>query len=265
MRDSHKAIWIAGIAACSLVVGVWLATVRHHEWEDERFDSISALFSGLAFSALLVALLFQKQDLMMQQRELEGQKEQLALQNATMRKQSFENTFFQLLSLHHDIVRAMDLAPQAQDQHGRACFRVLYGFLCQQAANHPPPADLNVKQGLSYIYLAFYGDYQQHVGHYFRNLYHIIRLVDQSEVLSNAEKIQYTALVRAQLSSHELLLLFYNCLAAGVGAGEFSDLVHRYALLKNVTTRLLINEGIHSTLYDHRAYGQGQPAVAAEA
>lgn len=269
-QDSHLSTWITGIVAAALVVAIWTSTVYNEVWGHGRFESINALFAGLAFSALLVAILLQRKELMLQREELEdtreelkGQKEQLALQNTTMKKQSFETTFFQLLSLHHDIVRSMNLTPHTST-HGRGSFEILYSFLRQEAA-HPPPqaANQETRQQLSLIYRAFSRKYQVHVGHYFRNLYHIVTFVDRSEVLSKQEKRLYTTFVRAQLSSFELLLLFYNCLADGLGSGEFNELVHKYALLKNLTTMLLIDETAHKPLFSASAYEwQSEEAIA---
>jgi hypothetical protein len=44
----------------------------------------------------------------------------------------------------------------------------------------------------------------------------------------------YTAIVRAQLSTSELQLLFYNCLGDMVDSGAFRDLVKRYRLLEHL-------------------------------
>jgi hypothetical protein len=88
------------------------------------------------------------------------------------------------------------------------------------------------------------------VGHYFRNLYNIVKFVDRSDV---ADKQFYTNFVRAQLSSHELLLLFYNC-ATSLGDEKFKPLVERYAFLKHMPEALLIDHS-HSNWYDPSAYG----------
>lgn len=77
--------------------------------------------AGLFF--IYVAFLGQKQQLYHQQLEimysqlevkytrleLEGQKNELIEQNKTLRQQRFENTFFQLLRNHQDIVNSIDI------------------------------------------------------------------------------------------------------------------------------------------------------------
>ena len=85
-------------------------------------------------------------------------------------------------------------------------------------------------------YLKHYKRSQHLLGHYFRNLYHIIKLVKYNNM---GEKYRYTSLVRAQLSSHELLMLFYNCLTIN-GIEKFKPLVEEFRLFKNMPAEELV-------------------------
>lgn len=87
------------------------------------------------------------------------------------------------------------------------------------------------------------------MGHYFRNLYHIVKFVDNSDL---ENKKTYTNFVRAQLSSFELVLIFYNCLS-DKGSEKFKPLVEEYSLLKNMNTDLVFNQK-HLNEYCHKAY-----------
>ena len=96
--------------------------------------------------------------------------------------------------------------------------------------------------------------YQQLVGYYFRALYNFVKFVDQSDFPEEFEaKKFYTNLIRAQLSSYELGLLFYNCLS--YREAKFKVLVEKYALLEDMDFKVLINEE-HKSLYDKSAYGE---------
>ena len=64
----------------------------------------------------------------------------------------------------------------------------------------------------------------------------------------------YTNLIRAQLSSYELALLFYNCLG-DIGREKFKSLVEEYALLQNMPDEILLDVS-HKELYDERAFGK---------
>ena len=59
----------------------------------------------------------------------------------------------------------------------------------------------------------------------------------------------YTDLLRAQLSSTELGLLFYHGLS-DQGA-EFKDLIEKYALFEHIPSEVLITE---KHLYNQKAY-----------
>ena len=104
-------------------------------------------------------------------------------------------------------------------------------------------------------YDIFFKKYQNNLGHYFRNLYHIIKFVDKSEI---DNKKRYTNFVRAQLSSHELALIFYNCLSV-YGSEMFKPYIERYSLLKNMNKDLIFNDN-HLKEYADEAYGK--PASA---
>lgn len=83
--------------------------------------------------------------------------------------------------------------------------------------------------------------------HYFRTLYHLIEFVYKSPI---EDKTYYTGLIRAQLSTDEVALFFYNGLSEQ-GRG-FKPLIERYALLKN--WRMPKTFQAHRSLYPVEAY-----------
>ena len=82
-------------------------------------------------------------------------------------------------------------------------------------------------------YTKFYTRFGSIIGHYFRTLYNLIKFIHKSG-LEKTDKKFYTNLVRAQLSQHELALLFYNCLSH-YGNDRFLPLVKEYELMKHLT------------------------------
>lgn len=107
----------------------------------------------------------------------------------------------------------------------------------------------NVLEKLNDVYLERYKGFQADVGHYFRNLYNIVKFVKNSEF---EEKKLYTNMIRAQLSSFELGLLFYNCLSE-MGKEKFKPLVEEFGLLKNLDKTILISEE-HTAFYNESAF-----------
>ena len=83
-------------------------------WSDsgvfgDMFGVANALFSGLALGGVVLAIILQNS-------ELRLQREELALTR-------FENTFFHMLRLHHEIVAAIQIRRLTAPVHGRECFQ----------------------------------------------------------------------------------------------------------------------------------------------
>lgn len=226
--------------------------------------AVSSFWSLAGLFFIYVAFLGQRQQLLMQQLEikfsqlelkstrleLEGQKNQMIEQNVTLKQQRFENTFFQLLGIHTSIVEAMDLRSISQPgtivAEGRDCFNNFYKRLKGQIHASNSASIGTTLDG----YDTFYEMNQNNLGHYFRNLYHIIKFIENSDIET---KDKYSNFVRAQLSSHELILIFYNCLSQH-GSRKFKPLIEKYALLKNMNSQLIFNPD-HVIEYHIGAYG----------
>ncbi len=226
--------------------------------------AVSSFWSLAGLFFIYVAFLGQRQQLLIQQLEikfsqvelkstrleLEGQKNQMIEQNITLKQQRFENTFFQLLGIHANIVASMDLRSINDKSlvvsEGRDCFNIFYKRLRGQIIS---PRTATVEVTIN-GYNTFYEANQNNIGHYFRNLYHIMKFIENSSI----EKKTYTNFVRAQLSSHELTFLFYNCLS-NHGNKKFKPLIEKYALLKNMNSNLIFNPE-HIAEYNICAYGE---------
>lgn len=78
----------------------------------------------------------------------------------------------------------------------------------------------NVK--LNFNYKPFSG-HASRLGHYFRHLYLTVKSVANSDIITDYdERMKYLRILRAQLSNHEQMLLFYNWLS-GYGADWEND------------------------------------------
>jgi len=153
MEKSDKSTWILWFAIVIFAVVIispfvyYLIVVNYFPEQENRglfgdmFGGLNAVFSGLAFAGLIVTLLLQHKELKLQHEELalqrkelvqtrevlNEQKGQLEAQNKTMMKQNFENTFFQLLRLHNDIVGQLYVVIKIdRTAKGRFCFFEFY-------------------------------------------------------------------------------------------------------------------------------------------
>ena len=252
----RRFIWISlGIVSLTALIAVGEGLVfgwakSAHELGDS-FGLANALFSGLAFAGVIVALLMQRDD-------LGQQKKELRLTREVFKRQQFESSFFQMLTLHHEIVKAMEYTneehvdEQSNDLKSvlyrrRECFRPIYRNLC--GWYELKSDDKNVEAPVKEAYDSTYRGAETLLGHYFRNLYTLVSFVDENEIDNPRD---YTNMIRAQLSSCELLLLFYNC-EVGIGRKKFKSLVEDYALIKNMPTNQLLNRE-HKDLFSPSAY-----------
>ena len=267
------------IKASIAILVLWFGSGVALYWYDERgtfgdmFGAINALFSGFAFLGLIYAILLQKTELRLQRKELantreeislqrdemkltrgelKGQKESMELQNEYLKIQNFEGTFFQMLRLHNDLLNSMDIQRSGgKPAHtGRDCFN----FFVQAYRNHKVAIGTpSEKRKVKYDNL--WSHYQTDLGSYFRSLYNIFKMIDESNL---EDKKRYSNIVRAQLSEQELIIIFINVLYSG--EAKFKILINKFCLLKHlpVKNNVLQEELEH---YDKSAYGGKYPEI----
>jgi hypothetical protein len=100
--------------------------------------------------------------------------------------------------------------------------------------------------------------YIDYFSHYFRNLYHVLKFIDESELISNTEKSNYSKFVRAQLSEVELVVIFYNSIAKiglpgredmELGYPKMGRLIQKFDTLQNMNPRSIIHP-IHKNIFE---------------
>lgn len=268
-KKSRSDGWMLFVWIGLIVVAIWALSIPIiSQYENpgiigDMFGAVNALFSGLAFAGVIVAIKLQREELRntrkelkYTRREIEAQKKEMQLQNATLVKQNFEDTFFSLLRLQQEAVHSLDFNDNSKDHKGRDCFAALYKKFKNNRAREINRSVVSQNDVAGYYESTFYPSHQSDLGHYFRTLYNIIKFIDKSEI---TEKKLYTNLVRAQLSSFELTFVFYNCLSK-FGIEKFKPLVEKYALLKNLDTGLLIDPDNHQLLFEQSAFGLTTPS-----
>lgn len=194
----------------------------------------------------------------LQRKELEETRLIFEEQSVTQKIQRFDNTFFQLLNFHNQIVNSIDLRKNNNIGEvigvGRDCFKIFWMRL-DAIATHEAKTKFGLdktKVDIIQVYSELFNKEQADLGHYFRNLYHIIKFVDKSEI-KEKEKRKYTNLVRAQLSSYELILLYYNALSS-FGNEKFRPLIEKFGLLKNMNDNLILNNYLCQEKYKQSAF-----------
>ena len=222
--------------------------------------SLNAIFGFFSLILLLITII-------MQSKELRNSTDELKNVSGALKRQNFEGTFFQLLQLHQNLVNDLTLNNAQEITRGRYCFPLFYHALKQayyeeikeienqiqeRKINNLLFSDLSSilsdnKEMIRRSYHRFYGTtMQEKLGHYFRNLYHMIRFVEihQTHLDWEARK-DYIHIIRAQFSSYEMILLFYNSLyfLYQYQEEEFYQTLENHLLLKGMLKdHLLPNE-----------------------
>ena len=288
-EESKNDLWRTLIYAGLAVFTIWLLSwglidLCISECDDrgtfgDKFGAVNALFSGLAFAGLIVTLLYQKEELKLQREELaqtreelKGQREEFEVQNKTMKRQRFENTFFNMLSLQQEIVANLsyeyyvnpNICPPnvpAEQFYYNSPKGLLHGREVFEGMYKRAIIDYNGRRyadGLYNIFKNFghlaYSNIKAttRFDHCFRHLYRIYKYVDTSDLITKEERYDYACIIRSQLSDYELVMLFYNCLTTN-GREKFKPLIEKYAIFNNLREELLANAA-HKELYAETAY-----------
>jgi Putative phage abortive infection protein len=284
-ENNDNGFIVISIIVTIMIIGLWVINLLAFNGKTEidrgtfgdMFGAVNSLFSGLALAGIILTILLQRKELQLQRQELGDTRQEFKTQNETLKLQRFENTFFNLLTLHHQIVSSIDhryysdkkkgigkrepiMSKAAEEKeaiviNGRDVFRFRYNQLYSDLKKHN---NLNFEV----IYMHHYELSQTDFGHYFRNLYRMIKLVDQTDFFYDISKVsseeifelkyRYTSIIRAQISDYELLWIFYNCLTQN-GVEKFKPYIENYSLLKNIPKKYIPFE-THLELYDKKAF-----------
>ncbi len=237
----------------------------------DMFGAINAFFTGLAFLIVALSIIFQL-------REWEDSRH-------TQRHFQFENTFFNLLSVLHQVIdssrRHIRSGGETIPIEGRRYFqdvflnfekryedkvlphanRMFEEFRSTEYSRGASPEQVAQKYSanldellplLKNTYEEFYKEYDANLGHYFRFVYNIVKFIHESFPHEPQLQARYVGLLQAQMSNDEMGLLFYNCLSAhGIntaGQPQFKEWLDEYNFFENIDRRCVFDES-YTRLY----------------
>lgn len=254
-KPKSKLKYLPLFALFIVVVIFWFLTwYLLKDWEQQdrgtfgdMFGSINALFSGLALAGIIYTLVLQQQ-------EISKQEEDNKTREKAENVKKFENTFFQMLGLHNDIVNRLMSDFKSQN---RSIFSnniaLLKAHYCKKSGREsrssnggviydldsPQKDNFTERKFIIEAYEEFFRQQGSELSHYFRNLYHIYKLIYLTNSILPNQKTFYANIVRAQLSDDELYLLFYNAFAPYLGDPKMRYLIKEYSILKNLVKEKL--------------------------
>ncbi|KLE08116.1 hypothetical protein AF79_09140 [Aliarcobacter butzleri L354] len=209
---------------------------------------LNPIFAFLSFCLLLITIKLQDKELKNSTKELKKSSKALKKQSKSLKIQNFENTFFNMISLHNEIVNSsslsvlkkyFELIPETvhsfrlnsiipedrkkyfyrigdlkvnieedKEYNGRKTLYQLFTILNQFIKDY---IYSNNNQAIG-LYNAFHSEYSQIINHYFRNIYHILKIIEEEDDFDIDKKKYYTNILRAQISNYELALIFMNAI-----------------------------------------------------
>lgn len=240
--------WLTWKGLCLLLLAVfilWLAygvsaynipdQLERSAQAGDMFGGITALFSGLAFAGLIFTLFVQKQELQYQRKELSylvtetretthhlrDQATHLKTQSEFIERQIFESSFFQMLSSFNTFLNSITVDGTNPSKTGADGLKVILNILMNLFRQ------TNVRFEEDYI--RFVDErFNDDLGPYFRQIDNILKFVKSSNI---EDKHFYTNILRAQLSSSELTLIYLNS-ASENGIVKMAPLIKEFDLLK---------------------------------
>lgn len=229
---------------------------RWGEFGDFFGGVLNPIFGFFGLMALLLTITLQAKELKLTRQELSNSSSALVSQNRTLEKNNFENSFFQMLRFHNEIVNSIDVVSGGARMNmnappsavvvtkGKDCLRVFYRRLGKLYEDEKKQNNDRVeKEILKLAYAKFYAQHDDELGHYFRYLYNIFKFINNSEI---EDKKFYSNLVRAQLSGSEQVLLHYNSMS-DYSSEKFLPLLKEYSVLKSLPKNLLLDDS-HASL-----------------
>ena len=225
-------------------------------------DSLNALFSGLAFLALIYTIYQQNTDMRNTKKE--------------MQNQNFENHFFHLLKIHNNLVakfREINILDDGKEHYmygGEAISFFLDRFkeggftgfyrvdesLSKKEQMENAYRNKNIDAGTLKVNISL------NLGHnnlkFIDNVYLMLKLIDKQLDLTIDEKKFYIDTVFAQITDKELVLIFYYTHAFNEG---LKVLLEKFTFFENIDKQLLHNWQEEVKFYKEEAYGESSLAL----
>jgi hypothetical protein len=216
----------------------------------DSFGGFTSLFTALAFAAVWWTGNMQRIELIEQRKELKLQREEIASTRAVHTRQQFESTFFRMLELLRELHD--DIRTTSQDR-GASSVRAIADSVKHSIekgaitfAEDPSEAERIYERAIGQHYDLYFSPY-------FRILFNILRLIDNTFPTNEADRSLYGNIVRAQISNSMAEILALNCLTER--SGNMLDYVRRYRMLRYMPdsmTRNLIERRIGHEAFSAR-------------
>lgn len=226
------------MVACFIINIIW-HDAKLGEFGDFLGGVLNPIFTFMTFFGVIITIVLQKI-------ELKAAREEYTKSANALGTQAIENTFFNMLSLHHKIVEKINFNATEfnynldfQDHPNSDNTPSLIGEKACQGAEAFSRLLSVIACGVERedtfsLYKVVQNHHNHHFGSYFRSLYQIMKFIVQNNSVEDDDKKKYMSILRAQLSSDELIALFINCSGDMVDNGQFRAFLKKYHMLEHM-------------------------------
>jgi hypothetical protein len=229
--------------------------------------SLRTLAGILLFYSALVhqrnELSEQKEYLSSQTEAMISQSKELERQNDTLQKQKQEETFFNLLKFHTNLLDTLRFESnninvqsgniEKQTIQGRSTFGEFYNVFKRfysKYLEHLSDAGVDedsLRGVIETSYTSFFNEFRYELGHYFRNIFNLLLFIDRAD---ENDKHFFLSILFSQISVYEMCLIFFHGLTSE--NEELKIYIEKYALLQDLYQDDLIKLNVQ--LYNDSAY-----------
>ena len=208
MKSTDRKLWLPLVVGALIILGSFWLVFKDQNISDNISDwSYFGAYVGGCFgivSVILIYLTFREQS-------------KIAYQTR------FESVFFDMLRTLREL-KTKEISEVFSDLQEKISMHFNSPFT---------PEDIKLteaKETLAY-YFQLHNKHDE-IHHYFRFLYHIIMYVRNNKVLDDREKERYIALIQAQMSNEELLIVLFN--VVNYGNSKYLETLDTYHFFENI-------------------------------
>lgn len=215
----------------------------------DMFGFSNAVFGALALVGVACAVYLQREEVRLAKAEVSVAKADakqsqklFAEQDRKLQRQSFESTFFNLLTVYMHISDSIEVSSSLEI---RVKGKDAISALVEEIYAH-----MEVSTPID-GYEIFIQRRRAILGHYFRILYNLFKFIDRADLRAD-EKSFFANIVRAQLSDDELVLLMFN--ACTIVGSKFKQIINAYKVLDNIPKEKALRTGL-TQAFERSAFG----------
>lgn len=208
--------------------------------------TINQIFLIIILVLLSISLLVQRSELKEIKESWQRQGQLMTSLAAGQNALQTQSRFDYLLQSWTSSLRSIKIVRQGVTYSGRDSFTVMFNILVDlyKKMSDQYTAD-QTSELIREAFGRFEGQWPADLQLYFQNLLHLLQFIDKIE---EPDKSFFVETVRCQLSTAELLLIFYYCIGSKSGS-VLGGLIKKMKILKNLSQDMIDAE--HLSLYQN--------------